>query len=218
MRSRALALAALMLLATACDSEDPRLPDRLYEESKALAGKGKADEGKAILEKLAEKYRDTDAGRRAVKDLFIINTNLKEEQARQGQQVQGSMKRIADALARFKGKRNEYPFTLTELVPEYLDQVPVTPWNHPFLYRPFVANPVEEVRDRRGNISQHFLPVAGPHPAHATARDFSPLLMRPSRPARAPYGHRSRYPTPGSVMKYRGRAGSSSSLRRSWAM
>ena len=174
MRSRALALAALMALATACDSEDPRLPDRLYEESKALAGKGKADEGKAILEKLAEKYRDTDAGRRAVKDLFIINTNLKEEQARQGQQVQGSMKRIADALARFKGKRNEYPYTLTELVPEYLDQVPATPWNHPFLYRPFVANPVEEVRDRRGNISQHFNTRLDSYHLVCLGRDLAP--------------------------------------------
>lgn len=174
MRSRALALAAVLMLAVACDSEDPRLPDRLYDESKALAGKGKADEGKAILEKLAEKYRDTNAGRQAVRDLFVINTNMKEDQKREGQQVSGSLKRIADALARYKAKRNEYPFTLAELVPEYLDQVPETPWNHPFLYRPYVANPVEEVRDRRGNITQHFNTRLDAYHLVCLGRDLAP--------------------------------------------
>lgn len=174
MRPRLLAPAALVLLAAGCESEDPRLPDRLYEESKALTGKGKTEEGRALLEKLAEKYRDTEAGRKAVKDLFILNTNLKEDQAREAQQVAGSMKRIADALGRYKAKRSEYPFSLTDLVPEYLDQVPQTPWGHPFFYRPFVSNPVEEVRDRRGNISQHFNTRLDAYHLVCLGRDLAP--------------------------------------------
>ena len=158
----------------ACESEDPRLPDRLYEESRALAGKGKADEGKALLESLVEKYRDTTAGRQAVRDLFVINTNMKEDQKREAQQVSGSMNRIADALSRYKTKRNESPLSLAELVPEYLDQVPETPWQHPFLYRPFVSNPMEEVRDRRGNISQHFNTRLDSYHLVCLGRDLSP--------------------------------------------
>jgi hypothetical protein len=174
MRPRLLALAALTLLAAGCESEDPRLPDRLYEEAKSLTAKGRSEEGKAMLERIAEKYRDTEAGRRAVKDLFIINTTMKEDQARETQQVSGSMKRIADALGRYKGKRGEYPFTLNELVPEYLDQVPLTPWGHPFLYRPYVTNPVEEVRDRRGNISQHFNTRLDSYHLVCLGRDLAP--------------------------------------------
>jgi hypothetical protein len=168
------ALAAALLFALACESEDPRLPDRLYDESKSLTGKGRAEEGRALLEQLAEKHRDTEAGRKAVKDLFIINTNLKEDQARESQQVSSSLRRIADALARFKAKRNEYPFALGELVPEYLDEVPRTPWGHPFLYRPFVSNPVEEVRDRRGNITQHFNTRLDAYHLVCLGRDLAP--------------------------------------------
>lgn len=174
MRPRLLALAALTLLAAGCDSEDPRLPDRLYDESKSLTAKGRAEESRALLQTIAEKYADTEAGRRAVRDLFIINTNLKEDQAREAQQVSGSMKRVADALARYKARRNEYPFTLHDLVPEYLDQVPLTPWGHPFFYRPYVANPVEEVRDRRGNISQHFNTRLDSYHLVCLGRDLAP--------------------------------------------
>ena len=174
MRPRPLALAALLLAAGACESEDPRLPDRLYEESKALTGKGRTEEGKAILEKLAENYRDTNAGRQAVRDLFVINTTLKEDEKRESQEVSGSMRRIADALGRYKAKRNEYPFTLQELVPDYLDKVPLTPWGHPFLYRPYVSNPVEEVRDRRGNISQHFNTRLDAYHLVCLGRDLAP--------------------------------------------
>jgi len=173
MRSPVRALALLLPL-LACQSEDPRLPDKLYEESKALTGKGKTAEGKVILEKLAAQYRDTNAGRQAVRDLFVINTTLKEDQRRENQQVQGAMRRIADALTRFKGKRGEYPTALSELVPDYLDQVPGTPWNHPFLYRPFVGNPVEEVRDRRGNLSQHFNTKLDAYHLVCLGRDLAP--------------------------------------------
>jgi hypothetical protein len=173
MRSRNLALALLLPL-LACQAEDPRLPDKLYEESKALTGKGKTAEGKVILEKLAAQYRETPAGRQAVRDLFVINTTLKEDQRRENQQVQAAMRRIADALTRYKGKRGEYPVALSELVPDYLDLVPGTPWNHPFLYRPFVGNPVEEVRDRRGNISQHFNTKLDAYHLVCLGRDLAP--------------------------------------------
>ncbi|MCX6547068.1 MAG: hypothetical protein NTW40_03350, partial [Acidobacteria bacterium] len=71
-------------------------------------------------------------------------------------QLRTAMKRVADALTRYKGKHGEYPFFLAELVPEYLERVPEAPWGHPFLYRAYVTRPIEEVPVRRGPARQRF--------------------------------------------------------------
>jgi len=66
------------------------------------------------------------------------------------------MRRVANALTRYKGNEKEYPAALTSLVPEYLEKVPETPWGHPFLYRPFVRNPIVDIKGKRGAVSQRF--------------------------------------------------------------
>ena len=53
------------------------------------------------------------------------------------------LKRTTDALTRYKAKKGEYPSSLADLVPEYLERIPETPWGHPFLYRAFVNQPIE---------------------------------------------------------------------------
>lgn len=155
-RPCALASTLLLLLTVSCESEDPRLPENLLNEAQRLSREGETLKAKSMLERIAQRYPNSPVGKQAHNDLFIIETTLKREMQEKHRLVRASLRRIMDALDRYKAKHGEYPWTLTALVPDYLDLVPETPWGHPFLYRPFVPNPIEEIRDRRGNVSQRF--------------------------------------------------------------
>ena len=148
--------ALALLLLCSCRSEDPRLPQQLYEEAIQLNQQGKNLEAKTLMEQLATKHPDSSFGQQASKDLYLLNALLHQDLLERQRLLRSAMKRTADALTRYKGKQGEYPRHLTDLVPEYLDQTPSTPWGHPFLYRPFVANPILDVKDRRGKVSQVF--------------------------------------------------------------
>lgn len=149
---------ALLLgfLLAGCRSEDPRLPEQLYDQATQLSRENKNLEARALLERLAQRFPESRAGQEAVKDLHTIEAILKQEMAETQRRLRSSLQRTVGALERYKAKTGQYPWTLQELVPEYLDQVPEAPWGHPFLYRAFVRNPIEELRDRRGRISQRF--------------------------------------------------------------
>lgn len=149
------ALALLALLA-GCSSEDPRLPTHLYEEARKLNLEGRSLEAKAMMKQLAERYPDSEAAQQAKRDLYLIEAFVNRDLADRQKQVRASLKRITDALIRYRGKAGEYPGSLQGLVPEYLDQVPETPWAHPFLYRPYVTQPIEEVQVKRGPAKQKF--------------------------------------------------------------
>ena len=157
LRANLLAPAALILLSVSCESEDPRLPQNLLGEAQRLSREGKTLEAKSMLERIVQRYPDNPAGKQAYNDLFIIQSALKQEMQEKQRLVRASLKRIMDALGRYKTKHGEYPWTLQALVPDYLEMKDFeTPWGHPFLYRPFVPNPIEELRDKRGNVTQHF--------------------------------------------------------------
>jgi hypothetical protein len=149
------ALALLALLA-GCSSEDPRLPGNLYEEARKLNLEGRSLEARSMMKQLIDRYPDSEAAQQAKRDLFLIEAFVNRDAADRQKQVRAAMKRITDALIRYRGKRGEYPPALQELVPEYLEQVPETPWGHPFLYRPYVTRPVEEIQVKRGPVRQKF--------------------------------------------------------------
>jgi hypothetical protein len=151
------AATALALLAlVSCSSGDPRLPQQLYEEAIQLNQAGRALEAKALMEKLASRFPDSAPGQQARKDLYLLDALLHQDLLDRQRLVHSGMKRVADALTRYKGKRGEYPRFLADLVPEYLEQTPETPWKHPYFYRPFVATPISEGRDRKGRTVQVF--------------------------------------------------------------
>ena len=154
-RPRVASLALLLLLA-GCSSEDPRIPGNLYEEARKLNLDGRGLEAKAMMQNLVDRYPNPEPARQARRDLFLIEAFVNRDMADRRRQARAAMKRVADALTRYKGKRGEYPFFLTELVPEYLERVPEAPWGHPFLYRAYVTRPIEEVPVRRGPARQRF--------------------------------------------------------------
>ncbi|MBI4914185.1 MAG: hypothetical protein HY823_15765 [Acidobacteria bacterium] len=146
--------AFLILGLLGCSSEDPRLPVQIYEEAFRLNQQGKMLEAKSLMEQLIQQYPESPSALQARKDLISIESMIKRDISERQKEARAAMRRVSDALARFKGKKGEYPAALAELVPEYLDRVPEAPWGHPFLYRAFVGVPIEDVKDRRGNLSQ----------------------------------------------------------------
>ncbi len=149
------ALAALIVLA-GCSSEDPRLPANLYEEARKLNLEGRSLEARAMMQQLIARYPDTEAAQQAKRDLYLIEAFVNRDISDRQKQVRVSMKRITDAMIRFKAKKGEYPAALTDLVPDYLEQVPEAPWGHPYLYRPYVSQPIEEIPVKRGPARQRF--------------------------------------------------------------
>ncbi|GLH66713.1 type II secretion system protein GspG [Geothrix edaphica] len=155
-RTRFAPALALLTLLAGCSSEDPRLPGNLYEEARKLNLEGRSLEARAMMKQLVDRYPDTEAARQATRDLFLIEAFVSRDLADRQKQVRAALKRITDALIRYRTKTGEYPESLQGLVPEYLEQVPEAPWGHPFLYRPYVTRPVEEVQVKRGPVRQKF--------------------------------------------------------------
>ena len=144
----------MALVFMSCQSEDPRLPQQLYDEAIVLNQQSKQVEARALMAQLAAKYPNTPAGQQASKDLYLMDALLRQDLLEHQRQVRSIMKRTADALTRYKGKHGEYPRYLSSLVPDYLEQEPATPWKHPFFYRPFVATPILNTKDRKGRAVQ----------------------------------------------------------------
>ncbi|WP_306589453.1 hypothetical protein [Geothrix sp. 21YS21S-4] len=155
--ARALLLVGVALLAgMGCNSEDPRLPGNLYEEARKMNLEGRGMEARSLMRQLIERYPGTEAAQQAQRDLFLIEAFVNRDVADRQKQVRASLKRVVDALTRYRGKRGEYPSELKNLVPDYLDRIPETPWGHPFLYRPYVLRPIEEIPVKRGPVRQKF--------------------------------------------------------------
>lgn len=148
------AVLPMALVLMSCRSEDPRLPQQLYDEAIHLNQQSKQVEARALMAQLAAKYPETPAGQQASKDLYLMDALLRQDLLEHQRQVRSIMKRTADALTRYKGKHGEYPRYLSALVPDYLEQEPATPWKHPFFYRPFVATPIQNTKDRKGRPVQ----------------------------------------------------------------
>jgi hypothetical protein len=145
---------ALALMLTACRSEDPRLAQQLYNEAINLNQQGRQLEAKALMQQLANQYADNPIGQQASKDLYLMDALLRQDLQERERQLRSNMKRVADALTRYKDKHGEYPRFLSSLVPDYLEQEPETPWKHPYFYRPFVATPILNTKDRKGRPIQ----------------------------------------------------------------
>jgi hypothetical protein len=144
----------LLLAVVSCQSEDPRLPKQLYDEAIHLNQQGKQVEAKALMAQVAARYADNPVGQQASKDLYLMEALLRQDLQDRQRHLRSIMKRVADALYRYKAKHGEYPRHLSMLLPEYLDQEPETPWHHPFFYKPYVQLPLTEVKDRKGRVKQ----------------------------------------------------------------
>jgi hypothetical protein len=156
LRRSAIASALLAFLLLSCDTMDPRLPDSLYSEAVELNKQGKTLEAKSMMQMIAQQFPDTQAGKQAGKDLYLIDVILKQDLQQRQKELMDVMRRVANALTRYKGKEGAYPDSLTALVPDYLEKVPETPWGHPFLYRPYVKFPIVDSKSKRGAVTQKF--------------------------------------------------------------
>ena len=154
-----LRLLPLILLGTllACQpDQDPRFPQKLYEEGLKLSAANKGPEARALWNDLITRYPNSDAAQQAKKDLFTVNAFIERDQEKRLKDTRRSLSLVLSALARYKEKRGEYPASLNDLVPDYLDQVPLASWGHPFFYRAYVGQPIVAITPRRGPARQLF--------------------------------------------------------------
>lgn len=150
-------LPLLLLPALACgNSQDPRLPTQLYEDALQKNQAGQGDAARLMMAEIVKQFPDSEAANKARKDIYQIDALQKKELTQRQQEVRITLKRVMDALTRYKTKKGEYPDSLMNLVPEYLESPPLTPWGHPFPYRAYVGAPIEDVTDRKGRLSQKF--------------------------------------------------------------
>jgi hypothetical protein len=154
--SRLVPALILLTMLAGCSSEDPRLPAQLYEDARKAHLEGRGIEAQAMMKQLTERYPDTEAAQQAKRDLYLIEAFVNRDVSDRQKQVRASMKRITDALIRYHAKKGEYPQSLNDLMPEYVDQVPEAPWGHPYFYRPYVTRPIENVQVKRGPARQKF--------------------------------------------------------------
>lgn len=154
--SHAAAVLALGLLTACGPTEDPRLPGGLYEEARQLNVSNKGPEAKALMQDLIARYPDSEPAMQARKDLFFINAMIERDIADRQKATRLAIRRVMDALTRYREQKGEYPESLQDLVPEYLEQVPMAAWGHPFLYRGFVSRPIEDLPVKRGPARQRF--------------------------------------------------------------
>ncbi|MDR2696980.1 MAG: type II secretion system protein GspG [Holophagales bacterium] len=147
-------LLLLCLVIIGCSYNDPRLPQKLYEDALALNRDGKTLEARALMEKIAQRFPEKPEGQLARQDIFMLEAILKNSLEDEKRHIRQTIRVTCDALKRYKDKYGEYPTSLKKLVPEYgLDQIPMTPWKHPLFYRPYVGTPNELFYDRKGKMS-----------------------------------------------------------------
>lgn len=145
----------LPLVMVGCSSEDPRLPKQIHEEALKLSLEGKTLEAKVLLEQLAERFPDSEYRKLAQQDANRIDWILKDDLKKRLDARKKSLERVMNALTRYRNKQGEFPDRLANLVPEYLEKLPESPWGHPYLYRPYVTTPRVDVKVR-GNVTQRF--------------------------------------------------------------
>jgi len=128
----------------------------MYRDAMKLSQEKRTLEAKLYMDMIAARYPDHPIGQQAQKDAYLLEAFHRQDTNEQVRDTRAAMRRIADALRRFQAKKGEYPTRLQELVPDYLEKIPETPWGHGFLYRPYVSTPVEDVTDRRIRSTQKF--------------------------------------------------------------
>ncbi|MCL1894435.1 MAG: type II secretion system protein GspG [Holophagaceae bacterium] len=174
------------LLTIGCFSNDPRLPEKLYDEAVSLGREGKTLESKALMEEIARLFPEKLEGMSAREDVFTLEAMLKRKADEEKKQVRQIIRSTCDALKRYRDRYGEYPTTLQKLVPEYgLDQIPLTPWKHPLFYRAFVSVPKEEITDRRGrattktntHLDSYYLACLGQNLVPGEATDDEEILV-----------------------------------------
>lgn len=154
---RAILVSALALGVLGCDSEDPKLPQQLYEAAVKANQSGNDLQARAMYKQLIAQFPESKPAQQARGDLLTIETFIQRRVDQETREIRRRMGAIMNALSRYKTAKGEYPGSLQELAPEYILSTDLeTPWGHPFLYRGYVQQPIEDIPQKRGAPKQRF--------------------------------------------------------------
>jgi hypothetical protein len=154
---RSLLMPVLALLLLGCDSEDPKLPQQLYEAAQKANIAGNDLQARAMFKQLIAQYPESKPAQQAKGDLITIETLIQRRVDQEQREIRRRLTAIMNALIRFRAAKGEYPAALADLSPEYILSSDLeTPWGHPFMYRAYVQQPIEDIPVKRGAPKQRF--------------------------------------------------------------
>ncbi len=156
-RLRSILTPVLLLAALGCDSEDPKLPQELYEAAQKTNLAGNDLQARAMYKQLIAQFPESKPAQQAKGDLLTIETLINRRVDQETREIRRRLNSIMNALSRYKAAKGEFPTALADLTPEYILSTDIeTPWGHPFLYRGYVQEPIEDIPQKRGAPKQRF--------------------------------------------------------------
>ncbi len=136
---RAAAAAAAFLLVITVSAGGCRTDERDAERAleRALSDTARPPaEVQAELERIIETWPETEAARRARRELESADEIDRALARGLSLRAWDAVKAVARAVEQYKARHGRLPARLGNLVPRYLEQVPSDPWGRPIVYTP----------------------------------------------------------------------------------
>lgn len=108
--------------------------EEMYAEARRAIDEERLDEAVAFYEKIIEDYPGTPAAERAREEIAIYRALKDADELYPVRVASDQVVRIARALDRYRWRKGRYPDRLDRLVPDYLDSLPVDPWQRGLVY------------------------------------------------------------------------------------
>lgn len=127
-----------LLLATALVGGCAKKPDEaakdLYFKATDLVKEKKIEDAIVVFQQVRDTYPDTEWGQKAKKDLVFYEDVVEIDQWAEQRAIKNDFRDISRACETYRARKNEYPQTLAELMPEYLKKVVKDPWGRNYQY------------------------------------------------------------------------------------
>lgn len=138
-RSIGALLALLSIAAVAACGRDEAAAERLYRESKDRVSKNDYAGAVERLDKIAADHPGSPLAEQARKDAILyrgLDSAVKLYPQRRAREI---LVQIARVVERYRAAKHDVPGSLTGLVPDWLDEVPLDPWGRTLVYQPKIV-------------------------------------------------------------------------------
>ncbi len=114
-------------------SLDERARERYYQ-AVDLANQNRIGEAIEVFKEVRDRYGSTEWGAKAAKQLPFYEAANQMSQFSKALLVKEDFRAIGRACEMYKARRDKYPDTIQQLLPEYVKKVMKDPWGRPYLY------------------------------------------------------------------------------------
>lgn len=130
----ALCISSLAILA-GCASPEERA-ERRYRKALELVEQDRLEDAVILFEEIIRTYPRTPAAARARKDVVLYRGLAGAVERFPVVKARDVIVTTARAIEAYRGRNRRVPAALDDLVPRWLDRLPVDPWGNPISYEP----------------------------------------------------------------------------------